>query len=134
MENILNARRRAKHPDYTSVAAPSQGKPTSPPRASPAPRLPESDFKIFYQPRDGLRPASWSDRQIAYGLQAASRIPEGIFNHQVIIQVQAIQNLVVASTPNEDCAEALHHVTTLQLGAVTYKVLSYLKHFPETVK
>lgn len=133
-KEILNARRRAKHPDYTSVVAPSQGKPTSPPRASPAPRLPESDYKIIYRPRDGLRLASWSDRQIAAGLQAASGIPEGIFNHQVIIQVQAIQNLVVASTPNEDCAEALHHVTTLQLGAVTYKVLSYFKHFPGTVK
>ncbi|KAH9371932.1 hypothetical protein HPB48_021292 [Haemaphysalis longicornis] len=91
----------------------------------------DMDYKIIYRPRDGLRLASGSDRQIAAGLQTASGIPESIFNHQVIIQVQAILNLVVASTPNEDCAEALHHVTMLQLGAVMYNVLSYFKHFLE---
>ncbi|KAH9367642.1 hypothetical protein HPB48_013646 [Haemaphysalis longicornis] len=94
----------------------------------------KSDFKVIYRPRDGLRLASWSDRQITAGVQLASKIPGRAFNQQVTVQVQAIQNLIVTSTPNEECAAALWKVTSIILGAATYNLQPYLKHFPGTVR
>lgn len=129
-KEMLSARRRTP----PQAHAQTSGKPITPLRAPPAPRLPEMDYKVIFRPRDGLRLASWSDRQITAGIQAASAIPEGAFNQQVVIQVQAVQNLIVASTPNAECADALSDVTSIQLGAVTYTVLPYVKHFPGTVK
>ncbi|KAH9378803.1 hypothetical protein HPB48_008111 [Haemaphysalis longicornis] len=123
-KETLSARRRT----LQQAHAQTSGKPITPLRAPPAPRLPEMDYKVIFRPRDGLRLASWSDRQ------AASAIPEGAFNQQVVIKVQAVQNLIVASTPNAECADALSDVTSIRLGAVTYTVLPYVKHFPGTVK
>lgn len=129
---MLSDRRRAKQADQQAAQAP--GKPHGSPRAPPVPKLPESDYKIIYRPRDGLRLAAWSDRQITAGIQTASRIPEGSFNQQIVIQVQAVQNLIVASTPNDEYAEILSEVTSLQLGAATYHILTYIKPFPGTVR
>ncbi|KAH9374965.1 hypothetical protein HPB48_022619 [Haemaphysalis longicornis] len=108
--------------------------PSKPSRVPLARRLPESDFKVIYRPRDVLRLASWSDRQITAGVQLASKIPERAFNQQVTVQVQAIQNLIVTSTPNEKCAAVLCKVTSIILGAATYNLQPYLKHFPGTVR
>lgn len=98
-KQMLSDRRRAKQVYQQASQAP--GKPHGFPRAPPVPKLPESDYKIVYRPRDGLRLAAWSDRQITAGIQTASGIPEGNFNQQIVIQVQAVQNLIVASTPND---------------------------------
>lgn len=131
-KQMLSDRRRAKQVYQQASQAP--GKPHGFSRAPPVPKLPESDYKIVYRPRDGLRLAAWSDRQITAGIQTASRIPEGSFNQQIVIQVQAVQNLIVASTPNDEYAEILSEVTSLQLGAATYNILPYIKPFPGTVR
>ncbi|KAH9384125.1 hypothetical protein HPB48_026112 [Haemaphysalis longicornis] len=70
----------------------------------------------------------------APGIKTASRIPEGSFNQQIVIQVQAVQNLIVVSTPNDEYAEILCEVTSLQLGAATYNILPYIKPFPGIVR
>ncbi|KAG0422814.1 hypothetical protein HPB47_001395 [Ixodes persulcatus] len=55
-------------------------------------------------------------------IQKASRIPEGAFNQRVVIQVQAVQNFIVASTPYDTYADALSDVTSLQLEDATYEI------------
>lgn len=130
-QEMLANRRQVKQQAYSPIMEPARSKPS---RVPLAPRLPESDFKVIYRPRDGLRLASWSDRQITAGVQLASKIPERAFNQQVTVQVQAIQNLIVTSTPNEECAAALCKVTSILLGAATYNLQPYLKHFPGTVR
>ncbi|KAH9373304.1 hypothetical protein HPB48_018357 [Haemaphysalis longicornis] len=108
--------------------------PLAPPRKVSAPRLPETDYKVVYRPRDGWRLATWSDRQLTHGLQQASNIPQNIFYQQVTLQVQATENLMVASTPTPACAAALSEVTSIQLGTATYALAPYLKPFPGTVR
>ncbi|KAH9367749.1 hypothetical protein HPB48_010328 [Haemaphysalis longicornis] len=99
--------------------------PTS--RSDLAPRLPDADYKVIFRPRTGLRISAWTDRQIAQGLQLASGIPEEIFNVHVTVQSQPIQNLIIASTPDERCARALSSTMLVHLGATTYELQPYLK-------
>lgn len=109
-------------------------KPSSPPRGTHAPRLPDNDYKVVFRPRTGLRVAAWTDRQITQSLQQASKIPQHIFYGQVTVQIQAQQNLIVASTPEENCALALSEISAVQLGATTHEVLPYLKPIPGTIR
>lgn len=106
--------------------------PTS--RTDLGPRLPDADYKVIFRPRTGLRISAWTDRQIAQGLQLTSGIPEEVFNVHVTVQSQPIQNLIVASTPDERCARALSSTTLVHLGATTYELQPYLKPFPGTVR
>ncbi|KAH9360635.1 hypothetical protein HPB48_007544 [Haemaphysalis longicornis] len=129
-----------ERPNLKQQAAP----PTSPfpvpctqqttPRSTPTPRLPDKDYKVIYRPRTGLRVAAYNGRQITQSIQQASKIPEHVFNAYVTIQPQALQNLIVATTPDENCAMALSEVNTLQLGAAACEVLPYLKPPPGTVR
>ncbi|KAM7307546.1 hypothetical protein ISCGN_011182 [Ixodes scapularis] len=133
-KQMLSDRRKAKQQAFSTNTQPAPGKPNSSPRVSQAPRLPDTDYKVVYRPRDGLRIAAWSDRQLTASIQKASRIPEGAFNQRVVIQVQAVQNLIVASTPYETYADALSDVTSLQLEDATYEISPYVKPFPVTVR
>lgn len=103
-------------------------------RTPPSPRLPDNDYKIIFRPRSGLRVAAWQGRQIMQSILQASRIPERIFHARVTTQPQAQQNLIVVSTPDEACVEALRQINTLQLGTATYEVMAYLKTPPGTVR
>ncbi|KAH9367885.1 hypothetical protein HPB48_017528 [Haemaphysalis longicornis] len=48
--------------------------------------------------------------------------------------MQALQNLIVASTPYDTYADALSDVTSLQLGSARYEVSPYVKPFLGTVR
>ncbi|KAM7293815.1 hypothetical protein ISCGN_023398 [Ixodes scapularis] len=133
-KQMLSDRRKAKQQAFSTNTQPAPGKPNSSPRVSRAPRLPDTDYKVVYRPRDGLRIAAWSDRQLTASVQKASRIPEGAFNQRVVIQVQTVQNLIVASTPYETYADPLSNVTLLQLEDATYEISPYVKPFPGTVR
>lgn len=134
--DALSGRTLAKHDPWRQILRERQSKKQPPPllRTPPAPKLPESDYKIVFRPRSGLRISAWPDRQLTHSIQQASLIPERRFYAQVITQPQAQQNLITVSTPDEDCAEALRHITTLQLGTTTYEVTAYLKPPPGTVR
>ncbi|KAG0444843.1 hypothetical protein HPB47_013321 [Ixodes persulcatus] len=132
-QQILRERRNFKQAATTPPPPVPRTQPTSP-RTTPAPRLPDTDYKIIYRPRAGLRVAAWNDRQMTQSIQQASKIPDHVFNTYVTIQPLALQNLIVASTPNENCATALTEITTLQLGTTTQEVLPYLKPLPGTVR
>ncbi|KAG0423223.1 hypothetical protein HPB47_000991 [Ixodes persulcatus] len=133
-KQMLSDRRKSKQQAFSTNTQPAPGKPNSSSRVPRAPRLPDTDYKVIYRPRDGLRIAAWSDRQLTASIQKASRIPEGAFNQRVVIQVQAVQNLIVASTPYDTYTDALSDVTSLQLENATYEISPYVKPFPGTVR
>ncbi|KAG0430712.1 hypothetical protein HPB47_022450 [Ixodes persulcatus] len=132
-QQMLRKRRNFKQAATTPPLPALRTQPTSP-RTTPAPRLPDTDYKIIYRPRAGLRVAAWNDRQMTQSIEQASKIPYHVFNAYVTIQPQASQNLIVASTPDENCATALSEITALQLGTTTHEVVPYLKPLPGTVR
>lgn len=123
-----------KQPPPPAAQAGLTSKQIPPLRIPPALKLPESDYKIVFRPRSGLRIAAWPDRQLMHSIQQASGIPERRFYAQVITQPQAQQNLVTVSTPDKGCVEALRRITTLQLGTTTFEVTAYLKPPPGTAR
>ncbi|KAH9362680.1 hypothetical protein HPB48_001223 [Haemaphysalis longicornis] len=131
---ILRERQSQKQPPPPAAQAGLTSKQIPLLRIPPAPKLPESDHKIVFRPRSGFRIAAWLGRQLMRSIQQASGIPERRLYAQVITQPQAQQNLVTASTPDEDCVEALRRITTLQLGTTTFEVTAYLKPPPGTVR
>lgn len=100
-QQILRQRSNLKTPQAKPPKQLMPSKPSGPPRGTHAPRLPDTDYKVVFRPRTGLRVAAWTDRQITQSLQQASKIPQHIFYGQVTVQIQAQQNLIVASTPEE---------------------------------
>lgn len=133
-QTILRQRSTLKKPQDNLPQPLTPRKLSSLPRGTPAPRLPDTDYKVVFRPRTGLRVAAWTDRQIAQSLQQASNIPQHIFYAHVTVQIQAPQNLIVASTPEENCALALSEISTVQLGSTTHEVLPYLKPIPGTIR
>lgn len=131
---ILRERQSQKQPPPAAAQAGLASKQIPPLRIPPALKLPESDYKIVFRPRSGLRIAAWPDRQLMHSIQQASGIPERRFYAQVITQPQAQQNLVTVSTPDKGCVEALRRITTLQLGTTTFEVTAYLKPPPGTAR
>ncbi|KAH9365724.1 hypothetical protein HPB48_009615 [Haemaphysalis longicornis] len=101
-QRILRQRSILKKPQANLPHPLLPRKPSSLPRGTPAPLLPDTDYKVVFRPRTGLRAAAWTDSQIAHSLQQATNIPQQIFYAQVTAQIQAPQNLIVASTPEED--------------------------------
>lgn len=130
---ILRERRSQKQPPPLAAQTGLASKP-QPLRTPPAPKLPESDYKIVIRPRSGLRIGAWSDRQLTRSIPQSSRIPARRFYAHVLTQPQAQQNVIRVSTPNEDCVEALRHITTWQLETTTYEVTAHLKPPPGTVR
>ncbi|KAH7979328.1 hypothetical protein HPB49_009071 [Dermacentor silvarum] len=109
----------------------TNGKPPLP-RATPP--LPESDYKVVYRPRTGMKLSSWPDEKITEGIARASGSPFKEFCANVIIQTQWKQKLIIASTTDEDYALKLGSINSIQQGAATYEVTPYIKPLPGTVR
>ncbi|KAM7305307.1 hypothetical protein ISCGN_015204 [Ixodes scapularis] len=86
-QRILRERRNFKQAATTPPLPAPRTQPTSP-RTAPAPRLPDTDCKIIYRPRAGLRVAAWNDRQMTQSIQQESKIPDHP-NHRKISFLQA---------------------------------------------
>ncbi|KAH6932906.1 hypothetical protein HPB50_010636 [Hyalomma asiaticum] len=72
-----------------------------PPMRRMVPPLPDSEYKVVYRPRTGMK---WK------------------------------QNLIIASTADEDYALRLGSITNIQLGQIIYEVTPYFKPLPGTVR
>ncbi|KAH7934364.1 hypothetical protein HPB49_025191 [Dermacentor silvarum] len=109
----------------------TSGKP--PPRRA-TPPLPDNDYKVVYRPRTGMKLSSWPDEKITEGLARASGSPFKEFCAKVTIQTQWKQNLIIASTADEDYALKLGSINGIELGAATYEMTPYIKPLPGTVR
>ncbi|KAH7979079.1 hypothetical protein HPB49_008009 [Dermacentor silvarum] len=108
----------------------TNGKP--PPRRA-TPPLPDNDYKVVYRPRTGMKLSSWPDEKITEGLARASGSPFKEFCAKVTIQTQWKQNLIIASTADEDYALKLGSINGIELGAATYEMMPYIKPLPGTI-
>ncbi|KAH9367559.1 hypothetical protein HPB48_002851 [Haemaphysalis longicornis] len=108
--------------------------PTQRPRKYILPKLPEDEYKIVYRPHTGLKVSAWPDKSIAQGLAVAGGFHIKDFYAHVTVQTQWTQNLIVASTADEDYAMKLSAITHLQLGAAQYELSPYLTPLPGTVR
>ncbi|KAM7282021.1 hypothetical protein ISCGN_002179 [Ixodes scapularis] len=131
-QNILRERHNLKNPPANPTRPSEPRQSTNRPPGTPAPRLPDAEYKVVFRPRTALRVAAYNDRQLTQSLQQASKIPEHISYAQVTVQIQASQNLIVAGTPEENCALALSEISTIQLRAATHEILPYLKSLSGT--
>lgn len=94
------------------------------------PPLPEDEYKVVYRPRTGLKLSTWSDKSLTQGIATAGGFPFKDFYSNVTIQTQWAQNLIIASTADEDYAMKLSMITQIQLGAALYELMPYLKPLP----
>ncbi|XP_040078313.3 LOW QUALITY PROTEIN: uncharacterized protein LOC120850040, partial [Ixodes scapularis] len=112
----------------------TRGGNNTPPRKRMLPPLPEDEYKVVYRPRTGLKLSSWSDKSLTQGIATAGGFPFKDFYSNVTIQTQWAQNLIIASTADEDYAMKLSMITQIQLGAALYELMPYLKPLPGTVR
>ncbi|KAH7948899.1 hypothetical protein HPB49_002935 [Dermacentor silvarum] len=105
-----------------------------PPPRRATPPLPDNDYKVVYRPRTGMKRSSWPDEKITEGLARASGSPFKEFCANVTIQTQWKQNLIIASSADEDYALKLGSINGIELGAATYEMTPYIKPLPETVR
>ncbi|KAH7941186.1 hypothetical protein HPB49_010816 [Dermacentor silvarum] len=81
-----------------------------------------------------MKLSSWPDEKITEGLARASGSPFKEFCAKVTIQTQWKQNLIIASTADEDYALKLGSINGIELGAATYEMTPYIKPLPGTVR
>ncbi|KAG0445695.1 hypothetical protein HPB47_018856 [Ixodes persulcatus] len=91
----------------------TRGGNNTPPRKRMLPPLPEDEYKVVYRPRMGLKLSTWSDKSLTQGIATAGA-----------------QNLIIASTADEDYAMKLSMITQIQLGEALYELMPYLKPLP----
>ncbi|KAH7949085.1 hypothetical protein HPB49_005021 [Dermacentor silvarum] len=80
-----------------------------------------------------MKLSSWSDEKITEGLARASGSYFKEFCANAIIQTQWKQNVIIASTTDENYALKLGSINGIELGAVTYEMTPYIKLLPGTV-
>lgn len=98
------------------------------------PSLPDSEYVIVYRPRAAGTVARCSTKDIVTALVAASKLPPEQFYASITLQIQPAQNLLVASTANEDHALLLSTVDQLALTTGILELSPYLKPPPGTVR
>ncbi|KAG0443496.1 hypothetical protein HPB47_014851 [Ixodes persulcatus] len=103
----------------------TRGGNNTPPRKRMLPPLPEDEYKVVYRPRTGLNLSTWHRHSRRFSIQ---------FYSNVTIQTQWAQNLIIASTADEDYAMKLSMITQKQLGAALYELMPFLKPLPGTVR
>ncbi|KAH9384806.1 hypothetical protein HPB48_026823 [Haemaphysalis longicornis] len=97
-------------------------------KRSRMPPLPVDDTKIIYRPQAGLQLSKWSLAEITNAIGRASKIMQKEFYDNVRIQVQRIENLVIASTPRKDLAfDFLGEISSIQLGRDIFTVRAHVK-------
>ncbi|KAG0419953.1 hypothetical protein HPB47_003776 [Ixodes persulcatus] len=127
----LPAHRKHRHksPDAeTTPATRQQSTPSSkfrPRKLPPLPQLPAEDYKVVIRLQGGFNAKSWSAAQISDSIQHCAQLRSGA--EENIIRAMPEQNIVIASTPEEDNAVAYCSLKEAQkIGARTYSSTTYV--------
>ncbi|CAN8014685.1 unnamed protein product [Ixodes persulcatus] len=101
--------------------------------ASRMPRLPKGHFRVIVQPRRGINVKNVSQVKIAQALVTAAGLS---FTNAAedIICPNAVQNILVVSTPSEHNAKTYARVEAISTGSAIYEVSSYLAAPDNTCK
>ncbi|KAH6933950.1 hypothetical protein HPB50_019142 [Hyalomma asiaticum] len=101
----------------TQQSQPQRRKPTMPP-------LPFDDYKVVYRPQAGLELAKWNNIAIVHAIGKASGFAQQDFSEKVCVQVQRLENLIIASTAEWEDAKKLESITSIQLGGTLFTIKS----------
>lgn len=96
--------------------------PTQQQRRPKMPPLPLDDFKIVYRPQAGLDLAKWNTVAVTHAIGRVSGLSQQDFNDKVRVQVQRMENLIIASTAAKEDAKKLVSIQKIQLGGNFYTV------------
>ncbi|CAN7994182.1 unnamed protein product, partial [Ixodes hexagonus] len=101
--------------------------------ASRMPRLPREHFRVIVRPRGGLSVKNVSQIKIAQALVTAAGLS---FTEAAddIICPNAMQNILVVSTPSEHNAKKYAGVDAISIGSANYEISSYLAAPDNTCK
>ncbi|KAG0416909.1 hypothetical protein HPB47_006007 [Ixodes persulcatus] len=101
--------------------------------ASRMPRLPKEHFRVIVRPRGGINVKNVSQVKIAQALVTAAGLS---FTNAAedIICPNAVQNILVVSTPSEHNAKTYARVEAISIGSAIYEVSSYLAAPDNTCK
>ncbi|KAH9367137.1 hypothetical protein HPB48_010995 [Haemaphysalis longicornis] len=125
LKNQWKVTQRKRNKTAATQRAPPAAQPTSQPSASETaqrrrsqmPPLPVDDTKIIYHPQAGLQLSKWSLAEITNAIGRASKIMQKESYDNLRIQVQRIENLVIASTPRKILHfDFLGEISSIQLG------------------
>ncbi|KAH6927612.1 hypothetical protein HPB50_006163 [Hyalomma asiaticum] len=106
-----------KEETSTQQSQPQRRKPTMPP-------LPFDDYKVVYRPQAGLELAKWNNIAIVHAIGKASGFAQQDFSEKVCVQVQRLENLIIASTAEWEDAKKLESITSIQLGGTLFTIKS----------
>ncbi|KAH6942792.1 hypothetical protein HPB50_010653 [Hyalomma asiaticum] len=106
-----------KEATSTQQSQPQRRKPTMPP-------LPFDDYKVVYRPQAGLELAKWNNIAIVHAIGKASGFAQQDFSEKVCVQVQRLENLIIASTAEWEDAKKLESITSIQLGGTLFTIKS----------
>ncbi|KAH6926788.1 hypothetical protein HPB50_022173 [Hyalomma asiaticum] len=97
-------------------------------RSQKMPPFPTDDFKIVYRPQAGLDLSKWNLTAITHAVGRSSGLTQQDFYDNVRVQMQKIENIIVASTADTERATRLKNTTTIQLGGTTFNVNAHVRH------
>ncbi|KAH6927752.1 hypothetical protein HPB50_007734 [Hyalomma asiaticum] len=97
-------------------------------RSQKMPPFSTDDFKIVYRPQAGLDLSKWNLTAITHAIGRSSGLTQQNFYDNVRVQMQKIENIIIASTADTERATRLKSITTIQLGGTIFKVNAHVRH------
>ncbi|KAH6945925.1 hypothetical protein HPB50_010727 [Hyalomma asiaticum] len=103
--------------------------PQAPKQRSPKmPPFPTGDFKIVYRPQASLDLSQWNLTAIPHAIGRSSGLTQQDFYENVRVQMQKIENVIIASTADTERAARLKSISTIQLGGTIFNVNAHVRH------
>ncbi|KAH7960630.1 hypothetical protein HPB49_021832 [Dermacentor silvarum] len=112
----------------------SSGRRGHPNLHSRLPPLPRNDLKVIIRPREGLNLATWITLQVTDGIKIARQHPTSEHVRTLTVRIDPIQNIAIASTPKEELAMSIRHITTIHLGGRELAVTAYVAALDHSAK
>ncbi|KAH6922460.1 hypothetical protein HPB50_014240 [Hyalomma asiaticum] len=82
------------------------------------------DYKVVYRPQAGLELAKWNNIAIVLAIARARGFAQQDFSEKVCVQVQRLENLIIASTAKWEDAKKLESITSIQFGCTFLAIKS----------
>ncbi|KAH7965700.1 hypothetical protein HPB49_009894 [Dermacentor silvarum] len=81
---------------------------------------------VIIRPRKGLNLATWTTPKVAEGINMACQPPTTEHVRTLRLRIDPVQNIAIASTPNEELAMSIRHITTIHMGVLEFAVTAYV--------
>lgn len=90
--------------------------------------FPTDDFKIVFRPQPGLDLSKRTLIEVTHAIGRSSGLAQQDFYDHVRVQVQKVENVIIASTASTERASKLQSINAIQLGGVIYQVNPHIRH------